>query len=69
MSQLSSSAKTEAEHLDQMPLTQHLMVLRQYLFKMVGVTVFLFSVYCPFVIIPISCCQNRSECSYQAPQP
>ena len=48
MSQLSSSAKTEAEHLDQMPLTQHLMVLRQYLFKMVGVTVFLFFCLLPF---------------------
>ncbi|TCB51784.1 twin-arginine translocase subunit TatC [Acinetobacter sp. ANC 4779] len=48
MSQLSSSVKTEAEHLDQMPVMQHLIVLRQYLFKIVGVTIFLFFCLLPF---------------------
>lgn len=48
MNQLSSSVKPEAEHLDQMPVMQHLIVLRQYLFKIVAVTIFLFFCLLPF---------------------
>lgn len=40
--------KTEAEQLDQMPVMQHLIVLRRYLFKIVGVTIALFFCLLPF---------------------
>lgn len=42
------SVKTEAEQLEQMPVMQHLIVLRQYLFKIVGVTIALFFCLLPF---------------------
>lgn len=43
MSQLpSTSVNSTEETLQQMPVMQHLIVLRQYLFKIVGVTIFFF---------------------------
>lgn len=47
MSQLPSTS-VSAESLEQMPVMQHLIVLRQYLFKIVGVTIFLFFCLLPF---------------------
>jgi hypothetical protein len=47
------------ESLEQMPVMQHLIVLRQYLFKIVGVTIFYFSVYCHLETRPINGCLNR----------
>ena len=37
-----ASVKSGAENLEQMPVMQHLVVLRRYLFKIVGVILFLF---------------------------
>ena len=49
MSQLpSTSVSTTEETLQQMPVMQHLIILRQYLFKIVGVTIFLFFCLLPF---------------------
>ena len=39
---------SEQEQLEQMPVMQHLVVLRQYLFKIVGVTLVLFFCLLPF---------------------
>jgi len=47
MSQLPSTSVSTEETLQQMPVMQHLM-LRQYLFKIVGVTIFLFFCLLPF---------------------
>ena len=41
-----ASVKSGAENLEQMPVMQHLVVLRRYLFKIVGVILFLF--FCLF---------------------
>lgn len=40
--------KTEHEQLDQMPVMQHLIILRKYLFKIVAVTLLLFFCLLPF---------------------
>ncbi|MGL5404799.1 MAG: twin-arginine translocase subunit TatC, partial [Acinetobacter sp.] len=48
MSQLPSTSVSTEETLQQMPVMQHLIVLRQYLFKIVGVTIFLFFCLLPF---------------------
>lgn len=49
MNQLpSGSVKTEHETLEQMPLMQHLIVLRKYLFKIVAVILLLFFCLLPF---------------------
>jgi len=34
-----ASVRTEAEQLENMPVMQHLIILRQYLFKIVGLTI------------------------------
>lgn len=47
MNQLPSTS-IKNESLDQMPLMQHLIVLRQYLFKIVGITLALFFCLLPF---------------------
>ena len=47
MNQLPSTS-IKSESLDQMPLMQHLIVLRQYLFKIVGTTLALFFCLLPF---------------------
>jgi sec-independent protein translocase protein TatC len=48
-SQLPASVvKSETENLEQMPVMQHLIVLRQYLFKIVGITLLLFFCLLPF---------------------
>ena len=47
MNQLPSTS-IKNESLDQMPLMQHLIVLRQYLFKIVGTTLALFFCLLPF---------------------
>ncbi len=54
MNQLPSTAVNSQENLDQMPIMNHLVVLRRHLFRIVGVTLFLFFVYCPFEIILIN---------------
>ncbi|OTG96915.1 twin-arginine translocase subunit TatC [Acinetobacter sp. ANC 4654] len=43
-----ASVKSGAESLEQMPVMQHLVVLRRYLFKIVGVILFLFFCLLPF---------------------
>ncbi|OTH00231.1 MULTISPECIES: twin-arginine translocase subunit TatC [Acinetobacter] len=43
-----ASVKSGAENLEQMPVMQHLVVLRRYLFKIVGVILFLFFCLLPF---------------------
>lgn len=43
-----TSVKADNEQLDQMPIMQHLIVLRKYLFKIVTVTLFLFFCLLPF---------------------
>ena len=43
-----ASVRTEAEQLENMPVMQHLIILRQYLFKIVGLTIFLFFCLLPF---------------------
>ena len=43
-----ASVKSGAENLKQMPVMQHLVVLRRYLFKIVGVILFLFFCLLPF---------------------
>ena len=49
MNQLpSNTLNTAAETLEQMPLTNHLVVLRKHLFRIVGVTLFLFFCLLPF---------------------
>jgi sec-independent protein translocase protein TatC len=48
MSQLPATSVNPEENLQQMPVMQHLIVLRQYLFKIVGVTIFLFFCLLPF---------------------
>lgn len=48
-----------AHALAEMPITRHLMVLRQHLFKIMAVLIGLFFVYCRLPIKPISCCLNR----------
>ena len=48
MSQLPSTSVQTEESLDQMPVMQHLVVLRRYLFKIVSVTIFLFFCLLPF---------------------
>lgn len=40
-----ASVKSGAENLEQMPVMQHLVVLRRYLFKIVGVILFLFFLF------------------------
>lgn len=40
--------KSETENLEQMPMMQHLIILRQYLFKIVGITLLLFFCLLPF---------------------
>ncbi|MEJ2899584.1 twin-arginine translocase subunit TatC [Acinetobacter sp. NS-4] len=40
--------KSETENLEQMPVMQHLIVLRQYLFKIVAITLLLFFCLLPF---------------------
>lgn len=40
--------KSQTENLQQMPVMQHLIVLRQYLFKIVGITLLLFFCLLPF---------------------
>ena len=52
MNQLPSTVNSQ-ENLDQMPIMNHLVVLRRHLFRIVGVTLFYFFVYCPFEIILI----------------
>lgn len=48
-SQLPATAvKSQTENLQQMPVMQHLIVLRQYLFKIVGITLLLFFCLLPF---------------------
>ncbi|WP_291368442.1 MULTISPECIES: twin-arginine translocase subunit TatC [unclassified Acinetobacter] len=48
-SQLPASVvKSDSENLEQMPVMQHLIVLRQYLFKIVGITLLLFFCLLPF---------------------
>lgn len=42
MNQLPSTAVNSQENLDQMPIMNHLVVLRRHLFRIVGVTLFLF---------------------------
>lgn len=44
----SSTANTKTESLEQMPLMQHLIVLRQYLFKIVAIILVLFFCLLPF---------------------
>lgn len=49
MNQLpSNTLNTAAETLEQMPLTNHLVVLRKHLFRIVGITLFLFFCLLPF---------------------
>ncbi len=48
--QVQDSASTERPPLDAMPITQHLMVLRKHLFKIVGALILIFFVYC---LLPI----------------
>ncbi|HRA92019.1 MAG TPA: twin-arginine translocase subunit TatC, partial [Acinetobacter sp.] len=48
MNQLPSTSVQTEESLDQMPVMQHLVVLRRYLFKIVSVTIFLFFCLLPF---------------------
>ncbi len=49
MSQISpSSSSSDAETLTQMPVMQHVMVLRQHLIKMLGLTLLLFFCLLPF---------------------
>lgn len=43
-----AEVKSETENLEQMPVMQHLIVLRQYLFKIVGITLLLFFCLLPF---------------------
>ena len=43
-----ASVKSGAENLEQMPVMQHLVILRRYLFKIVGVILFLFFCLLPF---------------------
>lgn len=59
MSQLPSTSVSTEETLQQMPVMQHLIVLRQYLFKIVGVTIFLFFCLLPLETRPINGCLNR----------
>lgn len=42
------SSTLKAEKLEQMPVMQHLIVLRRYLFRIVGLTIFLFFCLLPF---------------------
>lgn len=44
----STDLNTSSDHLDQMPVMQHLIVLRRYLFKIVIVTLLLFFCLLPF---------------------
>ncbi len=48
MNQLPSTAVNSQENLDQMPIMNHLVVLRRHLFRIVGVTLFLFFCLLPF---------------------
>lgn len=43
-----AEVQAETENLQQMPVMQHLIVLRQYLFKIVGITLLLFFCLLPF---------------------
>ena len=54
MNQLPSTTVNTQENLDQMPIMGHLVILRRHLFRIVGVTLFLSFVYCPFEIILIN---------------
>lgn len=45
MNQLPSTAVNSQENLDQMPIMNHLVVLRRHLFRIVGVTLFLFFLF------------------------
>lgn len=44
----STSAKTEQAHLEEMPITRHLVILRKHLFKIVAVLIGLFFILLPF---------------------
>ena len=48
MNQLPSTTVNTQENLDQMPIMNHLVVLRRHLFRIVGVTLFLFFCLLPF---------------------
>lgn len=43
-----ASVKPEEEQLEQMPVMQHLIILRRYLFKIIGLILFLFFCLLPF---------------------
>lgn len=51
MNQLPSTTVNNQENLDQMPIMSHLVVLRRHLFRIVGVTLFLFFAYYHLEII------------------
>ena len=48
MNQVSTSTTGQDEQLEQMPVMQHLITLRKYLFKIVGITLLLFFCLLPF---------------------
>ncbi len=65
-SQLPQSSLGEQEQdvkLEEMPITKHLMILRQHLFKIVAAILLLFSVYYPLPIVLIKYSLNRYELS------
>lgn len=50
--------------LEEMPITKHLMILRQHLFKIVGILLLLFFCLLPLQIVPISYFLNLCELSF-----
>ena len=50
--QVHDASSTETPALDAMPITQHLMVLRKHLFKIVGALIAIFFCFLPFARTP-----------------